>query len=344
MQSVACILCTLVLWASAWAGPASAVEQKVSFEHKRINMFIGFSAIGIGYDTYGRLLAKHLGKHLSGNPTVIPQNKPGAGSLSLMNQIYNLGAKDGTDIALVGRGAAMDPLIAGAPSSAKFEATKFNWIGSMNNEVAGFFISDRAPVKNYEDILAGRPMSVGSTGTGGDPQVFAKALNGILNTKLKPIAGYPGMNEILLAITRGELDGVLGYSWGAARQGSRDDLQNGRLKIVMQLALKKHPELRDVPLVMDLVPDGDQKKVLELIFSRQSMGRPIVAPPGLDPEVVAALRKGFAETMSDPDFISECERLSLEISFVSGDEVQSIVDRVYAFPDAVIKRAQEVVK
>jgi tripartite-type tricarboxylate transporter receptor subunit TctC len=174
--------------------------------------------------------------------------------------------------------------------------------------------------------------------------VFAKALDGILNTKLKPIAGYPGMNEILLAITRGELDGVLGYSWGAARQGSRDDLQSGRLKIVMQLALKKHAELKDVPLVMDLVPDGDQKKVLELIFSRQSMGRPIVAPPGLDPEVVAALRKGFAETMSDPDFINECERLSLEINFVSGEEVQSIVDRVYAFPDAVIKRAQEVVK
>jgi tripartite-type tricarboxylate transporter receptor subunit TctC len=261
-----------------------------------------------------------------------------------MNQMYNIGAKDGTDIALVGRGAAMDPLISGAASGAKFEATKFNWIGSMNNEVAGFFISDKAPAKNLKEILAGKSISVGSTGAGGDPQVFARALNGILKTDLKPVSGYPGMNEILLAIARGELDGVLGYSWGVAKLGSADELKSGRLKIILQLALKKHAELKDVPLIMDLVSDGDDKKVLELIFSRQSMGRPVVAPPGLEPEVLAALRKGFADTMSDPEFIAESNKLNMEVSFVSGEEVQAIVNKVYGFPDTIIKSAQKIVK
>src|SRR5262249_55237294 len=152
------------------------------------------------------------------------------------------------------------------------------------------------------------------------------------------------MNEILLGIARGELDGVLGYSWGVAKLGSRDDLASGHLKIILQLALKKHAELKDVPLVMDLVPEGDRKKVLELIFSRQSMGRPIVAPPGLEPEVVAALRKGFADTMNDPEFVAESDKLNMEVNFVSGEDVQGIVRRVYSFPDEVVKSAQSMVK
>ena len=337
------VFCAVFFAAGVYPHHVSAAEG-VSFERKRINLLIGFSPAGFGYDTYGRILARYLGKHLPGNPSVTPQNRPGAGSLSLMNQMYNIGAKDGTDIALVGRGAAMDPLISGATSGAKFDATKFNWIGSMNNEVAGFFLSDMAPAKNLNEILAGRPISVGSTGAGGDPQVFALTLNGMLNTNLKPVAGYPGMNEILLGMARGELDGVLGYSWGVARLGSHDDLASGHLKIIMQLALKKHAELKDVPLVMDLVAEGDKKNVLELIFSRQSMGRPVVVPPGVGSEVVAALRKGFADTMSDPDFVAESSKLNLEVNFVGGEEVQSIVNRVYSFPDEIIRRAQAIVK
>src|SRR5262245_10879317 len=211
------ILFSGLLLAGCCLSHAFAAEQAVSFEHKRINLLIGFSPTGFGYDTYGRVLARYLGKYLPGNPSVVPQNRPGAGSLSLMNQTYNIGAKDGTDIALVGRGAAMDPLVSGAASGAKFDATKFNWIGSMNNEVAGFFLSDKAPAKTLNEILAGTSISVGSTGAGGDPQVFARALNGVLNTDLKAVSGYPGMNVILLGIARGELDGVLGYSWGVAR-------------------------------------------------------------------------------------------------------------------------------
>jgi tripartite-type tricarboxylate transporter receptor subunit TctC len=344
MFRVVHLLLSSILLSGLFLNCFAAGARAVSFEHKRINLLIGFSPVGFGYDTYGRSLARHLGKHLPGNPSVVPQNRPGAGSPALMNQLYNTSAKDGTEIALVGRGAAMDPLLSGAASGAKFEAIKFNWIGSMNSEVAGFFISDKALAKSLDEILAGRAISVGSTGAGGDPQVFARALNGILNTNLKPVAGYPGMNEILLGIARGELDGVLGYSWGVAKLGSQDELASGRLKIILQLALKGHAGLRDVPLVMDLVSEGDGRNVLELIFSRQAMGRPLVAPPGLEPEVVAALRKGFADTMKDPEFLAESEKLSLEVNFVRGSEVQAIVNKVYSFPDAVTKRAQELVK
>src|SRR5262249_20316502 len=163
--------------------------QEASFAGKRVNVLIGFSPTGFGYDTYGRVLARHLGKHLPGNPTVIPQNRPGAGSLALMNYLYNVAPKDGTEIGLVGRGAAMDPLLSGESSSAKFEAIKMAWIGSMNNEVAGFYVTDRSPAKDLKEILSGKVMQVGSTGAGGDPEIFAVAMNAVLQTNLKTIPG-----------------------------------------------------------------------------------------------------------------------------------------------------------
>jgi tripartite-type tricarboxylate transporter receptor subunit TctC len=314
----------------------------VSFAGKRINLYIGFSPTGFGYDTYGRLLAKYYGKYLPGNPLVIPQNRPGAGSLSLVTYLYNAGAKDGTDIGLVGRGAAMEPLLSDSPS-AKFDGTKLTWIGSMNNEVAGFFISDTSPAKDLKAVLAGPPIQVGSTGSGGDPQTFANAVNVVFKTKMGIVAGYPGMNEILLGISRGELDGVLGYSWGVARMGSRDQLKEGKLKLIMQLALNKHPELPDVPLVTELAPNSEGRRVLELIFARQSMGRPIAAPPGLDPAVTTALRKAFYEAMHDPEFIADCEKINLEISYVGGEDVQALLRQLYSLPENVLAEARRIV-
>ena len=323
-------------WAEAQGVPP------VSFAGKRVTVFIGFSPIGFGYDTYGRVLARYLGRHLPGNPNVVPENRPGAGSMSLANYIYNVAPKDGTEIALIGRGVATDKLINGVRATAKFDATKFTWLGSMNNEVAGFFIRRGAPAKTLQDVLTGTPIVVGSTGAGGDQQMFSAALNSVLETKLKIISGYPGMNEILLGMAGGELDGVLGYSWGVAKVGSADALKRGDIKIILQLALKKHVDLPDVPLVMDLVKSEEDRQVFSLIFSRQAMGRPLVAPPGLTPQVATALRQGFAETMADPDFLAECDKLGLEINFVSGEEVGKLVSSVFQFPQSVISRAQAI--
>src|SRR3954452_21299693 len=300
------IVCGIML-AAALLLPSAAPAQPVSFAGKQIKISIGFSTTGFGYDTYGRLLARHMGKYLPGNPTIVPQNRPGAGSLNLANYLYNAAPKDGTEIAVVGRGVAMEPLLGGAASQAKFDSTKFAWLGSMNNEVSGFYIRQPGPATALKEILAGTPLQVGSTGVGGDQHTFTAALNSLLGTKLKAIAGYPGTQEIMLAVERGELDGIVGYSWGVARSGNKSDLQSGKLKIILQLALEKHKELPDVPLVTDFVSKPDDRQVLEMIFSRQSMGRPVLAPPGLDPRIADMLRKGIADAMRDPQLIGEGE-------------------------------------
>jgi tripartite-type tricarboxylate transporter receptor subunit TctC len=328
--------------ALAAASAQAQTDQPVSFAGKQIKISIGFSPTGFGYDTYGRLLARHMGKYLPGNPTIVPQNRPGAGSLNLANYLYNAAPKDGTEIAIVGRGVAMEPLLGGSASQAKFDSTKFAWLGSMNNEVSGFFIRQPGPAANLQEILAGKALQVGSTGVGGDQHAFSAALNSLLGTKLKSISGYPGTQEIMLAVERGELDGIVGYSWGVARSGNKSDIQSGKLKIIMQLALDKHKELPDVPIVTEFVNKPDDRQVLEMIFSRQSMGRPIVAPPGLDPRIVQALRKAFTEAMHDPQFMTEGQKIDMELNFVAGEEVQALIERLYKSAPDVVSRAQAI--
>jgi tripartite-type tricarboxylate transporter receptor subunit TctC len=319
---------------------ASAARAEANFAGKQVRILIGFSPTGFGYDTYGRLLARHLGKYLPGNPAIVPQNRPGAGSLNLANYMFNAAAKDGTEIALVGRGVAMEPLLSGKASKAKFDSTKFAWIGSMNNEVSGFFVRQPGPVSTLAEAMKGVDLKVGSTGVGGDQHAFAAALNALLGTRLRPIAGYPGTQEIMLAVERRELDGIVGYSWGVARSGNRRQLESGELKIILQLALSKHRELPNVPLVTEFVKSPEDLQVLEMIFSRQSMGRPVVAPPGLDPQVVVALRRAFANAMRDPQFIADGAKIGLELEFVDGAEVQAMVERLYRSQASVIRRAQ----
>jgi tripartite-type tricarboxylate transporter receptor subunit TctC len=210
----------------------------------------------------------------------------------------------------------------------------------MNNEVSGLYISDTAPVKTLDELLAGKGIAVGSAGAASDLHIFAIVMNQVLGTKLKIISGYPGTTEILLAMEKGEVDGLVGYSWGAARTGSADQLKSGKLKILMQLGLKKHAELPDLPLIMDMVKNEDDKKVLELIFARQSAGRPFMAPPGVDAATVAALRKAFTASMKDPELIALAEKMKLEIDYVSGEEVQALVEKLHAFPQEIIARAQ----
>lgn len=334
------LLCAAVVCITAAA--ARSETAPVSFAGKQVKISIGYSPTGFGYDTYGRLLARHLGRYLPGNPTIVPQNRPGAGSLNLANYIFNAAPRDGTEIALVGRGVAMEPLLGGTASQAKFDSAKFAWIGSMNNEVSGFFIRQPGPVKTLAEAMKGVNLQVGSTGVGGDQHAFAAALNALIGTKLKPISGYPGTQEIMLAVERGELDGIVGYSWGVARSGNKKQLDDGSLKIILQLALSRHKELPDVPLVTDFVKDPEGQQVLEMIFSRQSMGRPVVAPPGLDPRVVDVLRKALADTMRDPQFIAEGAKIGLELEFVGGAEVQSMVERLYRSPPNVVSRAQAI--
>lgn len=318
-----------------------AVAQSPNFQ--RLTILIGYSATsGIGYDTYGRVLARVLGRHLPGNPVVTPSNRPGAGSMTLANYIANVAPKDGSEIALVGRGVPMDRLIYGSASAAKFDATKQQWLGSMNNEVGGFYISDTAPVKSLKDVMSGKPLTVGSAGAASDLHAFALVMNSIFGAKLKIIDGYPGTNEILLALERGEVDGLIGYSWGAAKTGSAAMLKSGKIINILQLGLKKHPDLPDLPLIMDLVSSPDEKQFMELVFARQTMGRPFMAPEGTPAPNVAALREGFVKAMRDPELVEMANKIGLEIDHTTGAEVQELVDRLHKLPKPVIDRAQNL--
>jgi tripartite-type tricarboxylate transporter receptor subunit TctC len=329
-----------ILWLSASA--TLAQNSSVSFAGRQIRLLIGFSPTAYGYDTYGRLLARYLGKYLPGDPLIVPENRPGAGSISLASYMAHAAPRDGSEIAIVGRGVAMEPILDAPHIPPKFDSTKFVWLGSMNNEVGGFFVREPGPVSNFQDVLNGAVMKVGSTGAGGDQQIFTQALNVLFGTKLKLVAGYPGTQELMLGVERGELDGIVGYSWSVARSGNKEQLDNGTLKIILQVALTKHPDLPNVPLVTDFVKNPADRQVLELIFSRNLMGRPLLAPPGLDPAVAAALRKGFAEAMHDPALIAEAGKINLELNFVSGEDVQALVERLYRSPPNVIARAQAI--
>src|SRR4051794_29496532 len=205
---------------------SSASAQDVNFKGKQVTIYVGFSpTTGIGYDTYARALALVYGRHLPGAPSVVVSNKPGGGSMTAANYIAQVATKDGTEIGIVGRGVAMDKLVFGARSAARFDATQLQWLGSMNNEVSGFFLADTSPVQTLDEVFAGKPFVVGSAGTSSDLHIFAIVVNAIFGAKMKVIPGYPGTNEILLGLERGEVDGLLGYSWAAARSGSADMLR-----------------------------------------------------------------------------------------------------------------------
>lgn len=335
-------LASAVAAVTLMAAPHATLAQTPNIP--RLTIFIGYSATsGIGYDTYGRVLARVIGKHLPGNPVVTASNRPGAGSMTLANYIANVAPKDGTEIGLIGRGVPMDTLIFGNVSAAKFDANQQQWIGSMNNEVGGFFISSAAPVQTLNEVMAGKPLTVGSAGAASDLHAFALVMNSILGAKLKIIDGYPGTNEILLALERGEVDGLIGYSWGAAKMGSAAMLQSGKLINILQLGLKKHPELPNLPLIMDLVKSEEEKRVLELIFARQTMGRPLVAPAGTPPVIVTALRDGFAKAMQDPELVQTANKIGLEIDFTSGEDVQKLVEQLHKLPPSVIERTQRII-
>ena len=340
LSRISALVCAAVL--ACAVAPARSEPAPVSFAGKQLKVLIGYSPTGFGYDTYGRLLARHMSKYLPGNPMIVPQNRPGGGSLNLANYLFNAAPKDGTEIALIGRGVGMEPLLGGSASLAKFDSTKVAWLGSMNNEVGGFFIRQPGPVKTLAEVLKGTPMQVGSTGVGGDQHAFTATLNALLGTKLRPISGYPGTQEIMMAVERGELDGIVGYSWSVAKFGNKAQLDDGSLKVILQIAFSKHKDLPDIPLITDLVTNPDDRQVLEMIFSRNAMGRPVVAPPGLDPRVVEVLRKAVADTMRDPQFIAEGAKIGLELEFVSGAEVQSMIERLYRSPANVTSRAQTI--
>ncbi len=322
--------------------PAAAPAQSPAefYKGKNVDLYIGYS-VGGGYDVYARIVARHIGKHIPGNPTIVPKNMEGAGSLRLVNWLYNVAPKDGSVFATIGRGTAFNPIL-GIPG-AQFEGPKFTWIGSANDEVSVCATWHTSGVTKFDELMA-KEIAVGGTGASDDTVQFPRVLNGVLGTKMKIVSGYPGGNDAVLAMERGEVHGRCGWSWSSVMATHKNWLDEKKINILLQLALEKHPDLPNVPLVTDLAKTDEQKQILRLIFARQVMGRPFVAPPGIPQDRAEALRKAFMDTMKDKEFLAEAEKAGLEITPVPGEQIQKLVQDVYNTPPEIAKKAAEIIK
>jgi tripartite-type tricarboxylate transporter receptor subunit TctC len=317
--------------------PAAASAQGTSdfYRGTTVELYIGYS-VGGGYDLYARYLARHMGRHIPGNPTVVPKNMEGAGSLRLANWLYNVAPKDGTVFGAIGRGTGFDPLLGN--KAAQFDATKYTWVGSANNEVSICVAWHTAGIAKFEDLLT-KPMIVGGTSASADTDQFPKITNGVLGTRMRVITGYPGGNEIGLAMERGEVQGRCGWSWSSVKSTHQNWHDEKKFTILVQLALEKHPELPHIPLIVDLAKNEEQRQILRLIFARQVMGRPFVAPPSVPRDRAEALRKAFIDTMQDKDFLADAEKAQLEITPVHGAEIERLVKEIYATPPEIAAKA-----
>jgi tripartite-type tricarboxylate transporter receptor subunit TctC len=319
---------------------ASAQSPAEFYKGKNVDLMVGYSAGG-GYDVYARMLARYIGKHIPGNPTVVVKNLDGAGSLRLANALYHQLPKDGTVFGTVARGAAFDPLLGN--KAAQFDASKFSWIGSANDEVSVCVAWHTSGITKIEDTFD-KELVVGGTGPSADTDQFPRIVNGVLGTKMKIVTGYPGGNDVSLAMERGEVQGRCGWSWSSVISTRKDWYDSKKINVLVQMSLAKHPDLPNVPLVLDLAKTPEQKQILTLVFARQALGRPFLAPPGVPADRLAALRKAFMDTMKDPEFIAEADKAKLEITPIDGEKVQQIVVDAYKVDPAIAKRTENLLK
>jgi tripartite-type tricarboxylate transporter receptor subunit TctC len=331
---------TTVAVATIAASPAVAAEADF-YAGKAIQLLIGFSAGG-GYDAYGRLLARHMGRHIPGNPRLIAQNMPGAGSLKAVNYLYNVAPRDGTAFAGFAPGVVVEPLL-GRSEGTQFDAPSFTWLGSISREVSVCAFIKAAGIRTWQDMQT-KPYVIDASGGGAESDVFPNVLRKLFNLPLKIVTGYPGGTEIILAMERHEVDGRCGWSWTSLLSRSKALLDTRQIDLTLQIGLAKDKALPDVPLVMDLTDDALKKAALKLIVSRQTIARPFAAPPGVPAERARLLRAAFDATMQDAEFLDDARRLNLDVDPVGGAEVETLLKEIYASPREVVKLATELVR
>jgi tripartite-type tricarboxylate transporter receptor subunit TctC len=322
---------SIALLATAMPLAASAADKAVAefYAKRQVTIAVGFSAGG-NYDVYARLVARHLGKHIPGNPTVIVQNMPGAGSRRLANTLANVGPHDGTMIGLPNQGIAMDQAL--GTEGVKFDARTFNWIGSPIEDNNVFWGWHANPVKTIEDAQQ-REFVIGATGPGSPTTYYPRIMNDLIGTKFKVVAGYPGSNELDVAIERGEVGGRV-VSWTGLKVTS-DWVATGKANVMLQFGLRKSPELPKVRMLQDLATSPKHREIFEFLCLVPAMGRPFFLPPGVPAERVAAIRAAFATTMKDPAFVEEARRARLDVVPLTGEQIADVVARTFGAPDDV---------
>jgi tripartite-type tricarboxylate transporter receptor subunit TctC len=315
----------------------SAAAQTEFYAGKQIRMVIG-SGAGGGYDVYARFLARHLPRHIPGNPTIVSQNMPAASGLAATNWAYSPAApRDGTVIVATYNALLDDPLY-GSPV-ARFDPLKFESVGSIAKQqtvCATWYLN---PIKTIAQARQ-QQVTVSATGSSGDRATMPRILNALLGTKFKVINGY-GTTESMIALERGEVDGMCGVSWSTLKVSNPDWVQNNRLNVMVQAGTWPQAGLPDVPLVIDLASNPDDRALIELLFFPQEMGRPFVMPPDTPKELVNTIRRAFDATMKDPAFLAEAQKSMFDVDPLTGEEMEQILRRAYATSKELIQRAAE---
>src|SRR5215210_4540934 len=300
------------------AGGAVAAEDVAAFyKGKTVRIVVGVG-VGSGYDINARLIARHMAAHIPGHPTVIVQNQPGAGSLTMTNQLYAAGPFDGTVIGAPFNGLPTTPLL--QPGGARFDATKLNWLGSSNRETQVTYVWHTAPVQNIAEP-AEKELVVGAQAPGSTQYDFPVLANRMFGFKFKVITGYESTPKIHLAMERGEVHGNGATNWSTLKLLNSNWLEEKKVKPIAQWSLSRHPELADVPMVLNLAKTEADRAALRLALARLEFGRPFFLPPNVPPERVEALRRAFDATMRDPAFLAETEKLKIEVEPLTGEQV-----------------------
>ncbi|HTI86906.1 MAG TPA: hypothetical protein VL966_09905 [Alphaproteobacteria bacterium] len=333
-------LSAAVIAAALAAGAAHAQSVESFYKGRQMDVLIG-SAPGGGFDLYARLIARHMPDYIPGKPNIVPKNVPGAGSAKAAATLYAVSPKDGSTFGALFPGAIMDALF-DERKRTQYDPTKFIYLGSANNEVATCMIWHDAPIKTLKDTFTHEAI-VGASASGGSSRDFAAALQNVIGSKLKIVAGYEGSKDMLLAMERGEIHGICGQLWSSIIVQSQDWVRDNKLIFWVQLANKPHPDLekRGVPMIWDFVKTDRDRQILELIFGQLEFGRPYILPPGVPADRVKALRDAFNATKDDAGYKAEAAQAKLEVNPVPGDRVQELVAKMFAAPPDIIKAAAE---
>ncbi len=323
--------------AAVTAAHAQQDDVAAFYAGKQVRIIVGIG-VGSGYDTTARLVGRHIGEHIPGKPDVIVSNQPGAGSATMSNALYATGARDGTVIGAPFNGMPTMPLL--QPESARFDPTKLGWVGSANRAYQATYVWHTAPIKSMQDILK-QTFVVGSQAPGSSQHDYPAVANVLFGTKFKIINGYEATPKIHLAMERGEVMGSAATSFSTVKATTGDWIKEKKISVIAQFAMKKHPELRDVPLWLDLAKTDEQKLAMRLLLVRLEWGVPYFTPPEVPAARLTALRRAFDETMKDPGYRAESERAKLEVDPMTGEEIQKLVAETMATPPAVVKLVRD---
>lgn len=328
--------------AVAFSASAKSDDVAEFYKGKRLTLIVP-TAAGGGYDVPARALARHYNRHIPGKPSIIVQNMPGAGGKRAVNYVYNVAPKDGTLVSAIHSFISFDPLFEGAKTKAKFDARRFNWLGSIASTTSVGVAWHDAPVKSYKD-LATTELVVGGVGTTTPMVTHPYLFRNLLGMRFKVVVGYLSGSEVDLAMERGEVKGRIDYTWFGLKEGHSDWLRDKKINILFQMGLRKADDLPDVPLALDLARNQDERRILETVFLSYEFGRPYITTPGVPAPRLAALRKAFMDTMRDPVFVEDASKSRLEVNPVSPERLAALVKRAYELPPELVARINELQK